>query len=97
GYRIFPVNPTASEIAGLIAHPKLSAVPVRIDLVQVFRPAAEAPAIVTDAARIGAKTVWLQTGLTSPEAREIAAKTGLRYVEDRCMRTEHRRLVAKGY
>ena len=96
GYDVLPVNPTAKEIFGRPAYARLEDVPPPIDLVDVFRPAAEAPAIARAAVAAGARALWLQTDLRSDEARRIAEEAGLDYVEDRCVRTEARRLQRPG-
>lgn len=90
GYRIVPVHPTAAEILGERAYPSLEEIGEPVDLVDVFRPAGEAPAIAEQAVRIGASAVWLQLGIRSPEARRIATDAGLDYVEDRCTGAELR-------
>ena len=90
GFRVIPVNPSATELYGEKAYPNLLDVPEQVDVVQVFRPSDEAPEIARQAVKIGAKVLWLQLGLTSPEAREIAESAGLTYVEDRCMGVEAR-------
>ena len=92
GFRVVPVHPEAEEILGERAWPSLAEVPEPIDVVEVFRPAEEAPAIARQAVEVGAKALWLQLGITSPEARRIAEEAGLAFVEDRCMGVEHRRL-----
>ena len=91
GFRVIPVNPNADEIAGERAYDRLADIPEPVDVVEVFRPAEEAPGIARDAAAIGAKALWLQLGLCSDEARRIAESAGLDYVEDRCMAVEQRR------
>ena len=91
GYRIIPVNPAADEILGEKAYATLADVPEPIDVVEVFRPAAEAPDIVRQAVAAGAKAVWLQKGLVSSEARAIAEEAGIDYVEDLCMGVERAR------
>jgi hypothetical protein len=88
GFRVIPVHPTASEILGEKAYPSLADIPEPVDIVDVFRPAAEAPAIARAAVGIGAKAVWLQLGITSDEARRIAEEAGLRFVQNRCMGKE---------
>ncbi|MBV8932960.1 MAG: CoA-binding protein [Kutzneria sp.] len=88
GYTIVPVHPTAREILGQRAYRSLLDVPTKIDIVEVFRPADEAPAIAEQAVRVGAGALWLQLGLRSDQARRIAIEGGLRYVEDRCMAVE---------
>jgi uncharacterized protein len=92
GWRIIPVHPEAEEIAGEPAHASLADIDGPIDVVEVFRPADEAPGIARDAVAAGAKALWLQEGITSDEARRIAEEAGLDYIEDACMlkvRTRH--------
>lgn len=88
GFRIVPVNPNAAEILGETAYASLADVPDPVDVVEVFRPAEEAPDVARQAVQIGAKAVWLQEGIRSGEARRIAKEAGLDYVEDRCMGVE---------
>lgn len=88
GYRLIPVNPSASEILGERAYAALADIPEPVDAVQVFRPSHEAPQIAREAVAIGAKALWLQRGLLSDEARGIAEAGGLDYIEDTCMGVE---------
>ena len=88
GYRILPVNPTAPDWFGAKVYKSLGDLPEKPDVVEVFRPAGEAPEIARQAVAIGAKALWLQTGIASHEARQIAQAGGLDYVEDRCMGVE---------
>ena len=85
GFTVIPVNPNADEILGEKAYPRLADVPAAVDIVNVFRPSAEAPDIAREAVAIGAKALWLQKGLGSAEAREIAEAGGLAYLEDLCI------------
>ncbi len=91
GYRVIPVNPAAREILGETAYPSLSAIPVKVDVVDVFRAPSAAPAIAEEAIKIGARALWLQFAVISPEAAEQAAAAGLDVVMDRCMKIEHGR------
>jgi predicted CoA-binding protein len=84
GWRVIPVNPYADKIWGEVCYPTLADVPEQVDLVNVFRPSAQAAAVVSAAAAIGAKAVWLQQGIVSAEGRQIAAEAGMDYVEDLC-------------
>jgi len=88
GFRIVPVNPEAKELLGEPVYATLADIPFPIELVLVFRPARFAPAIAEQAVAIGAKALWLQQGIYSAEARSIAQRGGLRYVEDRCAGVE---------
>ena len=94
GYHLIPINPKADRIIGEKAYRDLASVPVKVDAVQIFRPAAEASGIVDDAIRIGAKVVWMQEGIENEQAAEKARAAGLQVVMDRCMMQEHRRLLA---
>jgi uncharacterized protein len=89
GYRIIPVNPRGGEILGERVYPTLLEVLEPIDVVDVFRPAAEAPEIARQAVAIRAKVLWLQLGIVSDEARKIATAAGLQVVMDRCMGATH--------
>ncbi|GDY29650.1 CoA-binding protein [Gandjariella thermophila] len=89
GFTVIPVHPTADRILGQVAYRSLGDIPAAVDLVDVFRPADEAPDIARQAVRIGARALWLQLGLRSDEARRIATEAGLDYVEDRCLAVEH--------
>ena len=71
-YDLYPVNPRESEILGLQCYPSLDALPVVPDIVDVFRKPDDCPAIATEAVAIGAKVLWLQLGIESPEAAAIA-------------------------
>ncbi|HEY5669161.1 MAG TPA: CoA-binding protein [Anaerolineales bacterium] len=93
GYDVIPVNPGVDEIFGRKAYPDLISIPRKIDVVQIFRPSSDVPPIVDQAIQIGAKVVWMQEGITNPEAAETARAAGLQVVMDRCMRQEHIRLV----
>ena len=84
GFRIIPINPYADMLFGERVYRSLLDVPDRVDLVDVFRPAADAPAIARAAAAIGARALWLQLDIRSAEARRIAEAAGMDYVEDEC-------------
>jgi uncharacterized protein len=96
GYRIIPVNPHADEILGERAYPVLADVPEPIDLVDVFRPPAEAAGVAEQAVAVGARALWLQTGIRSDEARRIATDAGLDYVEDACLGVAARQVARAG-
>jgi uncharacterized protein len=84
GFRIIPINPFADTLFGERVYRSLSEVPVKLDIVDVFRPAADAPEIARQAVAVGAKALWLQLDILSEEARRIAETAGLDYVEDEC-------------
>lgn len=93
GYRIIPVNPTATEILGEKSYPDLQSVPDKIDVVQVFRKPEDVPPIVDDAIQSGAKVIWMQEGIVHEEAAQKAREAGLQVVMDACMRASHQRLI----
>jgi predicted CoA-binding protein len=88
GWRIIPVNPFVDEVFGVKTVKTLADIDEPVDLVDIFRPAADAVDIVRQAVAIKAPAVWLQSGIVSAEARKIATEAGLDYVEDRCLAVE---------
>jgi predicted CoA-binding protein len=88
GFRIIPVNPTADVLFGQRVYKRLADIPERVDVVNVFRPPEEAPTITEQAVALGARAVWLQTGITSADARRIAEAAGIDFVEDHCIAVE---------
>jgi predicted CoA-binding protein len=91
GYRIIPVNPNEAEVLGQKSYSRLEDVPERIEIVNVFRRAEEVPAVVESAIRVGAKVVWMQSGIENEAAAEKALAAGLVVIEDACILVEHRR------
>jgi uncharacterized protein len=89
GYRIRPVNPRGGEILGEPVARSLAEVDGPVDVVEVFRPAQEAPQAAREAVAAGARVLWLQTGISSEEARQVAEAAGLTVVMDRCMGATH--------
>ena len=94
GYRAIPVRPAGpDEILGVPRVASLSEIEEPIDLVDVFRRAAFCPQIAEEAATLGAKALWLQLGIVSPEARAVAERAGMDYDENECTAIVHRRLA----
>jgi len=88
GWRIIPVNPQADQIFGERAYASLADIPVAVDLVNVFRPSADAAEVVREAIAIGAAAVWLQSGIVSSQGKLLAQAAGIDYVEDHCIAVE---------
>lgn len=84
GYKIIPVNPNETQVFGEKAKANLAAVEEKVDLVNVFRRADEAGAVVDEAIEIGAKAVWMQEGVIDEAAAKRAENAGLMVVMDRC-------------
>jgi len=93
GYRIIPVNPRVKEVLGEKAYPDLAAVPVQVDIVDVFRRSEEAAGVVKEALALKPAAVWLQLGVISEEAAALAGDRGVPLVMDRCLKIEHARLL----
>ena len=89
GYQIVPVNPRGGQLFGERVFRSLGEIDVPVDVVDVFRPAEEAPEIARQAIAIGAKVLWLQLGIVSEEARQIVEAAGLTLVMNRCMGATH--------
>jgi uncharacterized protein len=91
GYRIVPVNPKEDEILGATSYPSLGAIPFPVDVVDVFRTPPAVPQVAKEAVEIGAKALWLQFDVISPEGASIASQGGLQVIMDRCLKVEHAR------
>jgi hypothetical protein len=93
GYTVIPVNPGQREILGQTCFADLKSIPVKVDMVDVFRNADDVPPIAADAIAIGAKSLWLQLDVINEAAAEAATQAGLDVVMDRCPKIEHERLM----
>ncbi|WP_213807041.1 CoA-binding protein [Granulicella sp. dw_53] len=91
GYQIFPVNPAIASVLGETSYPSLTGLPVKPDIVNVFRLPSFIPAIVEEMLTLGLKDLWIQQGIVNREAAARAEAGGIRVVMDRCIMTEHRR------
>jgi uncharacterized protein len=90
-YRVYFVNPNATEILGQPAYPDLQSLPEVPDIVDVFRRASDIPSVMDDAIAVGAPTVWVQLGIWNEEAAYYGESKGLTVVMDRCIKVEHAR------
>jgi predicted CoA-binding protein len=95
GYRIIPVNPREKEVLGERSYPSLLDVPEPIDIVDVFRTPDAVPGIAREAVQVGAKALWLQYNIISPEGIAIAEQGGMKVIVDRCMKVEHARHLGR--
>ena len=89
GYRVIPINPRETEVLGEQAYPSLKDVPVPIDIVDVFRRSEDTPPIADEAVAIGAKALWLQSGISNEDAATRAKADGLLVVMDQCIGATH--------
>ncbi|RXZ70926.1 CoA-binding protein [Agromyces albus] len=90
-YRLYFVNPNATEILGQPAYPDLASLPEVPDIVVVFRRGSDIPSVVDDVVSIGAKTIWVQLGIWNEQAAYDGEAKGLTVVMDRCIKVEHAR------
>jgi predicted CoA-binding protein len=93
GYTVIPVNPAQTEILGQRCYASLKDIPVKVDMVDVFRKSADVPPFAADAIAIGAKSLWLQIGIINEDAAAQASAAGLDVVMDRCPKIEYARLL----
>lgn len=89
GYNVIPVNPNLSEWEGKKCYPDLLSIPVKVDIVDIFRRPDAVPPIVDEAIAIKAKAVWMQEGIVNEEAAAKAKDAGIEVVMDRCMKKEY--------
>ena len=92
-YELYLVNPTIGEVDGTPVYPSLADLPVVPDLVDVFRRHEYLPAVLQDTIEVGAKTLWLQSGLSHEKVARDGEAAGLQVVMDRCLKVEHARLL----
>jgi uncharacterized protein len=92
GYRVYPVNPNETTVLGQRAYALLAEVPEPIDIVDVFRRTDQTPAVSDQAVAVGAKVLWLQSGIWNEAAAEQAKRAGLVVVMDACIGVELARL-----
>lgn len=95
GYRILPVNPTIDSVLGEVCYPTLTALPIKPDIVNVFRLPRYIPAIVEEMLQLGLPNLWIQSGIVNLEAAARAEAGGIHVVMDHCIMVEHRRLVIR--
>jgi hypothetical protein len=92
GFEIYPVNPTFKELGGRPAFPDVCSIPVKLDIVDIFRRPEQVLPVVEEAIAVGAKAVWMQEGIVNEEAASRARGAGLLVIMDRCVMKEHRKM-----
>jgi len=90
GYTIYPVNPNIDEWNGIEAFDSVADIPVKIDIVDVFRRSSQVLPLTGDAVDAGAKVMWLQQGVVNEQAADIASKAGITVIMDSCIMVEHK-------
>ena len=92
-YNLYLVNPTISEVDGTPVFPSLADLPEVPDLVDVFRRRDHLPSVLDETIKVGAKTLWLQLGLSDEQVERDGTAAGLQVVMDRCLKVDHARLL----
>jgi hypothetical protein len=95
GYKIYPVNPSLTEVLGEKSYPTLTDLPVKPDIVNVFRLPKFIPAIVDEMLALGLSNLWVQQGIINLDSATRAEASGIHVVMDRCIMVEHRRLTSR--
>lgn len=99
GYRIIPINPMATDVLGEVCYPSLVKIPgevaSKIEAVCVFRKSDEVLPVLIEVIELqktygNVKAIWLQEGIVNESAKSFAQKAGLLFVQNRCMRKEHK-------
>lgn len=94
GFGVLPVNPAVTgKILGVHCFNSLSEITKPVDVVVVFRPSKECEQVVHEALLLKPKLVWLQLGIKNEQAKKLCEKAGIVFVQDKCIRTEHKRLT----
>ena len=93
GYKIYPVNPSIQSVLGEKSYATLSDLPIKPDIVDVFRLPKFIPTIVDEMLQLGLPNLWVQQGIINLEAATRAEAGGIHVVMDRCIMVEHRRLT----
>jgi len=92
GYEIIPVNPGHSEIAGMTSYPSLLDIPIKIDIVDIFRRSEHVIPITEEAIKIKAKALWLQDGIINEEAAKLSKSHNIYFVMNDCLLRRHQQL-----
>jgi hypothetical protein len=95
GYKIYPINPSLSEVLGEKSYASLTDLPIKPDIVNVFRLPKFIPAVVDEMLQLGLKNLWIQQGIVNREAANRAEAGGIHVVMDRCIMVEHRRSATR--
>jgi predicted CoA-binding protein len=95
GYKLYPINPSISEVLGEKSYATLADLPIKPDIVNVFRLPKFIPAIVNEMIKLGLPNLWVQQGIVNREAVARAEAAGIHVVMDRCIMVEHRHLTPR--
>jgi len=93
GFRIIPVNPGQETILGEKSYKSLTDIPEQVDVVDIFMRSEKVLPVVEEAIKLKPKAIWLQLGITNEGAKAAAASAGIPFVQDKCVKVEHARLI----
>ena len=92
-FTLFFINPVIDEVLGEKTYASLAEIPVKIDIVDVFRKAEDCPSVLEKAIAIGAKSIWLQLGISNDEVAVKGSEAGMQVVMDRCIKVDYANLI----
>ena len=93
GYVVIPVNPTTDKILNSRCYDSVAEIDGPVDIIDVFRPSDQISSIIRDCIEKKPKVIWLQEGIHDFESEELARKSGIIVIFNRCMLAEHQRLL----
>lgn len=91
-YNLYFVNPVVKELFGKPVYASLADIPVKIDIVDVFRKSEDIPGVMDQAIAIGAKNFWMQLGITNEDSARAGEAAGLGVVQDKCIKIEYEKI-----
>ena len=99
GYKVIPVNPSTAgqEILGELCYSSLEEIPIKIDMVNIFRPSEFCPSIAKAAIKVGVKTIWMQLGIINEEVVKLGEKANIKVIFDKCPKMEHTKAPLGGH
>ncbi len=93
GFKVYPVNPSVSQVEGDVAYARLQDLPEQVDVADVVVPAPVGHRVADDAAAAGVRYFWLQPGAESPDLIDYAESLGLEVIHNACVMVARRTLL----
>lgn len=91
GYKVYPINPNASQILGDECYPNLESLPEKPDVVTIVVPAKVTEKIVEECKKLGIKKIWMQPGSESEIAIQLCRESGIKVIHGVCIMIQRRR------
>jgi uncharacterized protein len=99
GFHMIPVNPghAGQQLLGQRIYARLTDITEPVDMVDIFRSAQYAPAIVQEALTLEPRpqVIWMQLGIRNDDAAALAEANGMKVVMNRCPKIEYGRLSSE--